>query len=192
MAHHNNYIMVFVMALFLVLQDAVVLSATIKPSPDQYKGKSSAETAGTDLRIMAALEASVGAGAATMASGAGPLSTPIQMATGLLVMSIPTVILQGLLAVSLVTAMHAGVILDYEQQRLKRERQADFEMQHADLPQPALLNDLQFRLPCYHHNGIPHLTHRPRLDDVAFVLGLILIAIDLVSRSNVREVTSDF
>ncbi|EAT77236.1 hypothetical protein SNOG_15303 [Parastagonospora nodorum SN15] len=39
--------------------------------------------------------------------------------------------------------MHAGVILDYEQQRLKRERQADFEMQHADLPQPALLNDLQ-------------------------------------------------
>ncbi|KAH7138641.1 hypothetical protein B0J11DRAFT_423944 [Dendryphion nanum] len=26
-------------------------------------------------------------------------------------------------------AMHAGVIRDYEQQRLKRERQADFEMQ---------------------------------------------------------------
>jgi protein PET117 len=25
--------------------------------------------------------------------------------------------------------MHAGVIRDYEQQRLKRERQADFEMQ---------------------------------------------------------------
>ncbi|KAF1914186.1 hypothetical protein BDU57DRAFT_519025 [Ampelomyces quisqualis] len=28
-------------------------------------------------------------------------------------------------------AMHAGVIRDYEQQRLKRERQADFEMQRA-------------------------------------------------------------
>ncbi|KAF2751340.1 hypothetical protein M011DRAFT_473830 [Sporormia fimetaria CBS 119925] len=28
-------------------------------------------------------------------------------------------------------AMHAGVIRDYEQQRLKRERQADFEMQQA-------------------------------------------------------------
>lgn len=27
--------------------------------------------------------------------------------------------------------MHAGVIRDYEQQRLKRERQADFEMQQA-------------------------------------------------------------
>lgn len=27
--------------------------------------------------------------------------------------------------------MHAGVIRDYEQQRLKRERQADFEMQRA-------------------------------------------------------------
>ncbi|KAF1935829.1 hypothetical protein EJ02DRAFT_460028 [Clathrospora elynae] len=26
-------------------------------------------------------------------------------------------------------AMHAGVIRDYEQQRVKRERQADFEMQ---------------------------------------------------------------
>ncbi|KAI8933471.1 hypothetical protein NX059_009209 [Plenodomus lindquistii] len=26
-------------------------------------------------------------------------------------------------------AMHAGVIRDYEQQRIKRERQADFEMQ---------------------------------------------------------------
>jgi protein PET117 len=26
-------------------------------------------------------------------------------------------------------AMHAGVIRDYEQQRLKRERQAEFEMQ---------------------------------------------------------------
>jgi hypothetical protein len=39
MAHHNNYIMVFVMALFLVLQVNVVLSATIKPPSDQYKGK---------------------------------------------------------------------------------------------------------------------------------------------------------
>ncbi|KAF2228615.1 hypothetical protein EV356DRAFT_457408 [Viridothelium virens] len=28
-------------------------------------------------------------------------------------------------------AMHAGVIRDMEQQRLKRERQADFEMQRA-------------------------------------------------------------
>ncbi|KAF9692161.1 hypothetical protein EKO04_010133 [Ascochyta lentis] len=28
-------------------------------------------------------------------------------------------------------AMHAGVIRDYEQQRVKRERQADFEMQKA-------------------------------------------------------------
>ncbi|OCL02011.1 hypothetical protein AOQ84DRAFT_249233, partial [Glonium stellatum] len=28
-------------------------------------------------------------------------------------------------------AMHAGVIRDYEQQRLKRERQLDFEMQQA-------------------------------------------------------------
>ncbi|KAL5113808.1 hypothetical protein ACEQ8H_008309 [Pleosporales sp. CAS-2024a] len=28
-------------------------------------------------------------------------------------------------------AMHAGVIRDYEQQRLKRARQADFEMQRA-------------------------------------------------------------
>ncbi|KAJ4366311.1 hypothetical protein N0V83_007947 [Neocucurbitaria cava] len=28
-------------------------------------------------------------------------------------------------------AMHAGVIRDYEQQRVKRERQADFEMQRA-------------------------------------------------------------
>ncbi|KAF2638479.1 hypothetical protein P280DRAFT_370051, partial [Massarina eburnea CBS 473.64] len=28
-------------------------------------------------------------------------------------------------------AMHAGVIRDYEQQRLKRERQADFDMQRA-------------------------------------------------------------
>ncbi|KAF2276955.1 uncharacterized protein EI97DRAFT_364816, partial [Westerdykella ornata] len=28
-------------------------------------------------------------------------------------------------------AMHAGVIRDYEQQRLKRERQAEFEMQQA-------------------------------------------------------------
>ncbi|KAL5409872.1 hypothetical protein PMIN06_009806 [Paraphaeosphaeria minitans] len=28
-------------------------------------------------------------------------------------------------------AMHAGVIRDYEQQRIKRERQADFEMQRA-------------------------------------------------------------
>ncbi|KAF2258423.1 hypothetical protein CC78DRAFT_428636, partial [Lojkania enalia] len=28
-------------------------------------------------------------------------------------------------------AMHAGVIRDYEQQQLKRERQADFEMQRA-------------------------------------------------------------
>ncbi|KAF2017841.1 hypothetical protein BU24DRAFT_420904 [Aaosphaeria arxii CBS 175.79] len=28
-------------------------------------------------------------------------------------------------------AMHAGVIRDYEQQRVKRERQADFEMQQA-------------------------------------------------------------
>ncbi|KAK5278838.1 hypothetical protein BJ546DRAFT_855984 [Cryomyces antarcticus] len=28
-------------------------------------------------------------------------------------------------------AMHAGVIRDVEQQRLKRERQADFEMQRA-------------------------------------------------------------
>ncbi|KAF2662612.1 cytochrome c oxidase assembly protein [Lophiostoma macrostomum CBS 122681] len=28
-------------------------------------------------------------------------------------------------------AMHAGVIRDYEQQRLKRERQADFEIQQA-------------------------------------------------------------
>ena len=27
--------------------------------------------------------------------------------------------------------MHAGVIRDYEQQRVKRERQADFEMQRA-------------------------------------------------------------
>jgi protein PET117 len=27
--------------------------------------------------------------------------------------------------------MHAGVIRDYEQQRIKRERQADFEMQKA-------------------------------------------------------------
>jgi protein PET117 len=27
--------------------------------------------------------------------------------------------------------MHAGVIRDYEQQRVKRERQADFEMQKA-------------------------------------------------------------
>ncbi|CAI6339461.1 unnamed protein product [Periconia digitata] len=27
--------------------------------------------------------------------------------------------------------MHAGVIRDYEQQRVKRERQADFEMQQA-------------------------------------------------------------
>ncbi|KAF2470919.1 uncharacterized protein BDR25DRAFT_224510 [Lindgomyces ingoldianus] len=26
-------------------------------------------------------------------------------------------------------AMHAGVVRDYEQQRVKRERQADFEMQ---------------------------------------------------------------
>jgi len=32
---------------------------------------------------------------------------------------------------SSVQAMHAGVIRDYEQQRLKRERQADFEMQRA-------------------------------------------------------------
>ena len=32
---------------------------------------------------------------------------------------------------SLSQAMHAGVIRDYEQQRLKRERQADFEMQRA-------------------------------------------------------------
>lgn len=31
----------------------------------------------------------------------------------------------------IVQAMHAGVIRDYEQQRLKRERQADFEMQRA-------------------------------------------------------------
>lgn len=28
-------------------------------------------------------------------------------------------------------AMHAGVIRDVEQQRIKRERQADFEMQRA-------------------------------------------------------------
>ncbi|KAF1993878.1 hypothetical protein P154DRAFT_396003, partial [Amniculicola lignicola CBS 123094] len=28
-------------------------------------------------------------------------------------------------------AMHAGVVRDYEQQRMKRERQADFEMQAA-------------------------------------------------------------
>ncbi|KAH8728265.1 hypothetical protein GQ44DRAFT_609486 [Phaeosphaeriaceae sp. PMI808] len=28
-------------------------------------------------------------------------------------------------------AMHAGVLRDYEQQRLKRERQADFEMQRV-------------------------------------------------------------
>ncbi|KAF3002584.1 hypothetical protein E8E13_008244 [Curvularia kusanoi] len=28
-------------------------------------------------------------------------------------------------------AMHAGVIRDFEQQRIKRERQADFEMQKA-------------------------------------------------------------
>ena len=28
-------------------------------------------------------------------------------------------------------AMHAGVIRDYEQQRIKRERLADFEMQRA-------------------------------------------------------------
>lgn len=28
-------------------------------------------------------------------------------------------------------AMHAGVIRDYEQQRLKKERQLDFEMQQA-------------------------------------------------------------
>ncbi|KAF2868764.1 hypothetical protein BDV95DRAFT_458406, partial [Massariosphaeria phaeospora] len=28
-------------------------------------------------------------------------------------------------------AMHAGVIRDFEQQRVKRERQADFEMQKA-------------------------------------------------------------
>ena len=27
--------------------------------------------------------------------------------------------------------MHAGVVRDYEQQRIKRERQADFEMQKA-------------------------------------------------------------
>lgn len=27
--------------------------------------------------------------------------------------------------------MHAGVIRDFEQQRIKRERQADFEMQKA-------------------------------------------------------------
>ena len=27
--------------------------------------------------------------------------------------------------------MHAGVIRDYQQQRVKRERQADFEMQQA-------------------------------------------------------------
>lgn len=27
--------------------------------------------------------------------------------------------------------MHMGVVRDYEQQRLKRERQADFEMQQA-------------------------------------------------------------
>jgi hypothetical protein len=58
---------------------------------------------------MAALEESVGAGAATMASGAGPLSTPIQMATGLLVMPIPIVILQGLLVVSLVTVSGVDV-----------------------------------------------------------------------------------
>lgn len=30
-----------------------------------------------------------------------------------------------------IQAMHAGVVRDYEQQRLKRERQADFEMQRA-------------------------------------------------------------
>lgn len=30
-----------------------------------------------------------------------------------------------------VQAMHAGVIRDFEQQRIKRERQADFEMQKA-------------------------------------------------------------
>ncbi|MCJ1445051.1 MAG: hypothetical protein MMC23_005556 [Stictis urceolatum] len=29
------------------------------------------------------------------------------------------------------TAMHAGVIRDMEQQKIKRERQADFEMQKA-------------------------------------------------------------
>ncbi|KAF2736493.1 hypothetical protein EJ04DRAFT_393109, partial [Polyplosphaeria fusca] len=28
-------------------------------------------------------------------------------------------------------AMHAGVVRDYEQQQLKKERQADFEMQKA-------------------------------------------------------------
>lgn len=31
----------------------------------------------------------------------------------------------------LLQQMHAGVIRDYEQQRIKRERQADFEMQRA-------------------------------------------------------------
>jgi hypothetical protein len=35
------------------------------------------------------------------------------------------------LYLTIVQAMHAGVIRDYEQQRLKRERQADFEMQRA-------------------------------------------------------------
>lgn len=39
-------------------------------------------------------------------------------------------VLLGLLQASnIYQAMHAGVIRDYEQQRLKRERQADFEMQ---------------------------------------------------------------
>jgi protein PET117 len=33
--------------------------------------------------------------------------------------------------VLVVKAMHAGVIRDMEQQRLKKERQADFEMQRA-------------------------------------------------------------
>lgn len=38
---------------------------------------------------------------------------------------------QDTLLTKVVQLMHAGVIRDYEQQRLKRERQADFEMQRA-------------------------------------------------------------
>lgn len=37
----------------------------------------------------------------------------------------------GLTYLTVSKAMHAGVVRDMEQQRIKRERQADFEMQRA-------------------------------------------------------------
>ena len=45
--------------------------------------------------------------------------------------SVTTIFIFSIMTADPLQAMHAGVIRDMEQQRLKKERQADFEMQRA-------------------------------------------------------------